>query len=134
METKEIETISTILLVPLFLCGLIFSSPSFAVATLLGGALMIANFTLLNRGMRSVLLGKQKKKRFFIQYTLRFTLLATAIYLALSWDKINIAGFVAGLSVVFLGIVVGAARNSFLIKKPPETNRNKQIKSGETGI
>lgn len=119
MEIKEIETISTILLLPLFLCGLIFSSLSFAIATLLGGALMIANFMLLNRGMRSVLLGKQKKKKFFIQYALRFALLVTAIYLALYWDRINIAGFIVGLSVVFLGVVVSAARNSFLTTKAP---------------
>ena len=119
MEIKEIETISTILLLPLFLCGLIFSSLSFAIATFLGGALMIANFTLLNRGMRGVLLGKQKKKKFFIQYALRFALLVTAIYLVLYWDRINIAGFIVGLSVVFLGIVVSAARNNFLTTKAP---------------
>ena len=119
MEIKEIETTSTILLLPLFLCGLIFSSLSFALAAVLGGVLMIANFMLLNRGMRGILLGKQKKKKFFIQHALRFTLLVTAIYLALYWDRINIAGFIVGLSVVFLGIVVSAARNNFLTTKAP---------------
>ena len=119
MEIKEIETISTILLLPLFLCGLIFSSLSFALATVLGGVLMIANFMLLNRGMRGILLGKQKKKKFFIQYALRFTLLVTAIYLVLYWDRINIAGFIVGLSVVFLGTIVSATRNNFLATKAP---------------
>ena len=119
MEIKEIETISTILLLPLFLCGLIFSSLSFALATVLGGVLMIANFMLLNRGMRGVLLGKQKKEKFFIQYALRFTLLVTAIYLVLYWDRTNIAGFIVGLSVVFLGTIVSATRNNFLATKAP---------------
>lgn len=119
MEIKEIETISTILLLPLFLCGLIFSSLSFALATVLGGVLMIANFMLLNRGMRGILLGKQKKEKFFIQYALRFTLLVTAIYLVLYWDRTNIAGFIVGLSVVFLGTIVSATRNNFLATKAP---------------
>ena len=119
MEIKEIETISTILLLPLFLCGLIFSSLSFALATVLGGFLMIANFMLLNRGMRGILLGKQKKEKFFIQYALRFTLLVTAIYLVLYWDRTNIAGFIVGLSVVFLGTIVSATRNNFLATKAP---------------
>jgi len=119
VEIKEIETISTILLLPLFLCGLIFSSLSFALATVLGGVLMIANFMLLNRGMRGILLGKQKKEKFFIQYALRFTLLVTAIYLVLYWDRTNIAGFIVGLSVVFLGTIVSATRNNFLATKAP---------------
>jgi hypothetical protein len=110
MNIEEIKTISTSLLLALFLLGLLFSF-DFAVAIAIGGILVIANFFLLNRGIEALLLGKQKKIKNFLQYTLRFGLLVLIIYLVFYWKKINIPGFIVGLSVIFLGIVIDSIKN-----------------------
>jgi len=110
MNIEEIKTISTSLLLALFLLGLLFSF-DFAVAIAIGGILVIANFFLLNRGIEALLLGKQKKIKNFLQYTLRFGLLVLIIYLVFYWKKINIPGFIVGLSVIFLGIAIDSIKN-----------------------
>ena len=117
-ETREIEIISTILLLPVFLFGLTLSF-NFAVGTLLGGILATANFFLLNRGIRGVFNEQQKKTRFFFQYTLRFIILVSIIYLVLCWKNIDVAGFIVGLSTIFLGIVLSAIKNKLRPQKRP---------------
>jgi hypothetical protein len=117
VEIKEIEIISAILLLPLFLFGLLFSL-NFAFATTLGGLLTITNLFFLNRGMRGMLADKQKKIKFFLQYTLRFVLLISVVYLLLYRGRIDTAGFIVGLSVVFLGILIHSIKNNFLSPKP----------------
>ena len=120
MEIKEIEIISAVLLLPLFLFGLLFS-PGFAFATTLGGLLMITNLFFLNRGMRGMLAEKQKKIKFFLQYTLRFVLLMSIIYLLLYREKVDVRGFVVGLSVVFWGILIYFIKNNFLSARPRQS-------------
>jgi hypothetical protein len=110
METREVEIISAILILPAFLGGLFFSL-NFAMATALGGLLMTINFFLLNRGIKRALLDQKRKTKFFIQYAARFVFLVLVIYLVIYFKKINIAGFVVGLSIIFWGIVVSSLKN-----------------------
>jgi hypothetical protein len=128
-ETKEIENISLILLLSLFLLGLILSI-DFAVGILLGGTLATVNFFLLNRGIRGALAGQQKKARFFFLYAFRFIALVAIIYLVLFWKKINVAGLIVGLSSIFMGIVIHAVKNKLCQKKSPaEPNKKDQRKN-----
>ena len=118
VKNKEIEVASLILLVPLVLLGLLLSF-SFAAGTALGGGLMILNFFFLNRGIQGLFQGKQKKWRFFLEYAARLIVLMAVIYLVIYWNKVNLGGFVVGLSVVFLGITANSLRNRKAPKQPP---------------
>lgn len=116
MEIKKIEATSTIILLPLFLVGLLFSL-NFAISTTLGGLIMITNLFFLSRGIQGVFSGKQRKLAFFLQHTLRLVLLISIIYLFFCWKKIDIAGFVVGLSIVFWGILVCVIKENLLPTK-----------------
>jgi hypothetical protein len=120
VETKEVEIVSALILLPMFLFGLVFSL-SFAMGTVVGGALVTINFYLLNRGIKGMFLGRQKKIKFLLQYMVRFVLLALIVYLVIYLEKINVAGFIVGLSAVFLGIVICLIKNEHKAGGTPRT-------------
>lgn len=99
---------SSILLVVLSVCGLLFISGSFAVGVVAGGIAAIANSHWLYRILqRAMGLPAQQAVRFAqARYMLRLAILAIIISILIIYVKINIFGLLLGLSVLVITIII----------------------------
>lgn len=98
---------STILLLVLIACGLLFISNSFAIGVAAGGIAAIANshwlYRILQRAMK---LPAQRAVRFVqARYALRLAILAIIVSILIVYVKINIFGLLLGLSVLVISII-----------------------------
>ncbi|MGA7828042.1 MAG: ATP synthase subunit I [Geobacteraceae bacterium] len=98
---------SSILLLVLTVCGLLFISGSFAVGVVAGGLAAIANshwlYRILQRAMK---LPAQRAIRFVqTRYALRLAILAVIVSILILYAKINIFGLLLGLSVLVIAII-----------------------------
>ncbi|MGB9680766.1 MAG: hypothetical protein ACPLYC_01010, partial [Minisyncoccia bacterium] len=114
MTIKDLEVISGLLLIPLFLVGLLFSI-QFALATTIGGLLIITNLFFIDKGIERFLFCKKKKKIFFfIQHIFRFLVLLSIIYFFIFFKILNTTGFIVGLTIIFWGLLVYIIKNHFI--------------------
>lgn len=88
-------------------CWLVFSL-QVAISLLIGGVLVNLSFALLRKDLTALLAGPQQavKARFFIKYYARFTVLAVILFFLIKHQKVHTMGLLAGLSSVFLSIVI----------------------------
>lgn len=98
---------SSILLVVLTLCGLIFVSTSFALGVVAGGLAAMVNCHWLYRILqRAMGLPAQQAVRFAqARYALRLAILALLVSILIIYVKINIFGLLLGLSVLVITII-----------------------------
>ncbi|GAB4227489.1 MAG: hypothetical protein OHK0028_00210 [Deltaproteobacteria bacterium] len=86
--------------------------------TLLGGAagagIAYGNFFLLRKILEKAFAGGGTvRKGFVVQYVLKFLGLIGVIYLVVRYGGLDTAGFLLGLSALFLGILLEAVARSF---------------------
>jgi hypothetical protein len=98
---------SSLLLILLTVCGLLFISGSFAIGVVAGGIAAIANshwlYRILQRAMK---LPPQRAVRFVqTRYALRLAILAVIVSILIIYVKINIFGLLLGLSVLVISII-----------------------------
>lgn len=99
---------SSLLLVLLTVCGLVFISASFAVGVAAGGIAAIANSHWLHRTLqRAMGLPAPQAVRFTqLRYALRLAILAILVSFLIIYVKINIFGLLLGLSVLVITIIM----------------------------
>jgi hypothetical protein len=98
---------SSILLVLLTACGLLFISNSFAIGVVAGGIAAIANSHWLYRILQHAMkLPAQRAVRFVqARYALRLAILAVLVSILIIYVKINVFGLLLGLSVLVISII-----------------------------
>ena len=79
-----------------------------------GAAIAYGNFFLIRRILEKALSGGGAvNKAFVVQYTLKFLGLIAVIFLAVRYGGFDVAGFLLGLSSLFLGVLFEALGRSF---------------------
>jgi len=79
-----------------------------------GAAIAYGNFFLIRRILEKALSGGGAvNKAFVVQYTLKFLGLIAVIFLAVRYGGFDVAGFLLGLSSLFLGVLFEALARSF---------------------
>lgn len=98
---------STVLLLILVACGLLFVSGSFALGVAAGGIAALTNCHWLYRILqRAMGLPARQAVRFAqMRYVLRLAILAVVISILIVFFKINIFGLLLGLSVLVITII-----------------------------
>lgn len=112
-EIEKIEIFSIIFLLLLFLIGLIISI-KFAIGTTIGGILVILNFHLIKKGIKKIFENKKRKNIYILQHFLRFVLILFIIYILFYINKIDITGFIIGISSIFWGIFIFYLKKIFV--------------------
>lgn len=79
-----------------------------------GAGIAYGNFFLIRKILERAFAGAGTvNKKFVVQYVLKFLGLIGVIYLVVRYGGLDTAGFLLGLSALFLGIVLEAAARSF---------------------
>ncbi len=98
-----------ILLCGLIVLGVIALSGRFGMlpGAALGAALAYANFILIRVILEKAFAGGGSvNKGFVVQYILKFLALAAAVWLIVRSGRFDLVGFLAGLSSLFLGVLL----------------------------
>ncbi len=98
-----------ILLCGLIVLGVIALSGRFGMlpGAALGAALAYANFILIRVILEKAFAGGGSvNKGFVVQYVLKFLALAAAVWLIVRSGRFDLLGFLAGLSSLFLGVLL----------------------------
>lgn len=105
---KTIQLFNWLILVFMTLFGWYFAGQVFAVSLLLGGLIATISFWLLKKDLTGLLQGSLQavKPRFFIKYYIRLAVIGIILFMLVSSERIDIIGLLAGLSVVFLSIML----------------------------
>jgi predicted outer membrane lipoprotein len=106
-ETRKlvaIEKRSVQILIVFLLTSLWFQSWSIFLGLLLGGAVAVLNFCWLGMIMEKVFF--ERKRLHGIQILIKFIVLGTLIFLIVQYTKVNPIALTAGLSTLFLGILI----------------------------
>lgn len=104
---KRIELISLALWAGFCIISLPLLGTKFALGVLLGGAVCLANYSLLwKHAKSSVTLAAKQGKAFMIKrYILRLTLTGAVLYMLIAVLHIDILGLLLGLSVIMFGVM-----------------------------
>lgn len=96
--------------------GLLFGSLRFASGVLAGGVLAIANFYWLRSILvRAFRLQPEEAPRFALfRYIVRLALLAAAVFVLITYCRVDIFGLLLGLSVLVINII---ALSIYMISK-----------------
>ena len=120
MVEKELQNIKTFNWVVLFILGAlsgVFMTVEFTLGVILGGLIIIANFSLLHRTMRSAFSdqGAMKGKRMALiaKFYFRLVIMGLIIYILIVNGWVNPLGLTVGLSVVVLSILTFGIRAAF---------------------
>ena len=97
--------------------SLIFMSAAFTWGIVLGGLLIIANFSVLQRTIRNSfsLEGEMKSNKMAIvaKYYFRLALLGIIILAAIASGRVNPVGLTLGLSIVVISIIATGIEAAF---------------------
>lgn len=78
-----------------------------------GAAVAWVNFFLIRKILEKAFGGGTVGKGFAVQYVLKFLALVAVVYLVVRSGRFDVAGFLIGLSALFLGVAAEAAVRSF---------------------
>jgi len=111
---RKLSVQNWVILMILGVVSFLLMSPKFTLGLLLGGLIIIANFFLLQRNIRSAFtaVGTLEKGKAYVigKFYLRFTALAVMIYLLLRQGWVNPIGLLTGLSILIFSIFTIAGR------------------------
>jgi hypothetical protein len=122
----RVEKIGFLLVGVATLVSLLFQDRAMVLGVGLGSALAALNFSALRRILQGIFTGKNPRKQLFlgILLTIKFALLATAIYLIIKFIPISAIAFIIGISVVVMAIFVEGFRIAFC---EPTHQRNEEV-------
>ncbi len=112
MVGKKLQEIKTFNWIILFILGAlsgIFMTVQFTLGVILGGLMIIANFSLLHHTMRSAFsdqgVMKGKKMALIAKFYFRLAIMGLIIYILITNGWVNPLGLAVGLSIVVLSIL-----------------------------
>ena len=120
MIGNKLQDIKTFNWVVLFILGAvsgIFMEVQFTLGVILGGLIIIANFSLLHHTMRKAFSDqsamKGKKMALIAKFYFRLAIMGLIIYILITNGWVNPLGLVVGLSIVVLSILNFGIRAAF---------------------
>jgi len=120
MLGKKLQDIKTFNWVILFILGAlsgVFMEVQFTLGVILGGLIIIANFSLLHHTMRNAFSDqsavKGKKMALIAKFYFRLAIMGLIIYILITEAWVNPVGLVVGLSIVVLSILNFGIRAAF---------------------
>lgn len=111
--SKYLSTQGWFILFALAAFSYFFMSPAFTLGVILGGMIVIANFSFLQYTIRSAFSSEgmiNKKKAIVAQYYFRLAILGIIIYILATNEWVDMMGLFIGLSIVVINIVIIAVR------------------------
>jgi len=85
-------------------------SASITLGVILGGLIIIANFSVFQRTVRAAFSSegrmKMTKKSIIVKYYLRLLVLGTIIYILIKYGRVDPVGLAFGLSTVVISILI----------------------------
>ena len=120
MTGNKLQDIKTFNWVVLFILGAVsgvFMEIQFTLGVILGGLIIIANFSLLHHTMRKAFSDqsamKGKKMALIAKFYFRLAIMGLIIYILITNGWVNPLGLVVGLSIVVLSILNFGIRAAF---------------------
>jgi hypothetical protein len=120
MTGNKLQDIKTFNWVVLFILGAVsgvFMEVQFTLGVILGGLIIIANFSLLHHTMRKAFSDqsamKGKKMALIAKFYFRLAIMGLIIYILITNGWVNPLGLVVGLSIVVLSILNFGIRAAF---------------------
>jgi len=97
--------------------GYLFMSRSFTLGIILGGIIIILNFSFLQstiiRAFQKKSVNRRKKSALIAQSFLRLFFLGSIIFFLLKYDLVDPIGLAIGLSIIFFSIVSMGISSAF---------------------
>jgi hypothetical protein len=125
LTPRRLKLANWLVLAVLLLAGLLWQGREFALGVLVGGLVVVINFHLLHRTLRSTLERvdgqaeetKGRARAFFAaRQILRFFALLAIIYLLVRHGWVNIFGLLVGLSTVVITLILAAIHEMIKLK------------------
>jgi hypothetical protein len=122
---RHLKVANWVVLALLTVAGFLWQSREFALGVLVGGLLVVANFHLLHRTLRSTLervtpaapeSQAWARASFAARQLFRFFGLLAIIYLLVRYSWVNIFGLLLGLSTVVLTLILAAVHEAIKLK------------------
>ncbi len=114
---QDIKTFNWIILFILGAASGIFMTVQFTLGVILGGLIIIANFSLLHHTMRCAFsdqgVMKSKKMALIAKFYFRLAIMGLIIYILITNGWVNPLGLAVGLSIVVLSILNFGIRAAF---------------------
>ena len=105
----KLATQNWIILMILGLASFFFMSSGFTLGVILGGLLIIANFSLLQHTVRHAFSSesamKTKKPVMILKYYFRLAIMGIIIYILITRELVNPIGLTVGLSIIVISII-----------------------------
>ncbi|MCP4579219.1 MAG: ATP synthase subunit I [Deltaproteobacteria bacterium] len=116
-KLQDIKTFNWIILFILSAVSGIFMTAQFTLGVVLGGLIIIANFSLLHQTMRKAFadqaIMKSKKMALIAKFYFRLAIMGLIIYILITNGWVNPLGLAVGLSIVVLSILNFGIRAAF---------------------
>ena len=116
--SKYLKAQGWVILLVLGSLSFFFMSPDFTLGVVLGGLIIIANFSALQSSIRSAFTPEgtmlNKKNAIVTKYYLRLAILGIIIYILVTTKIVSVLGLVVGLSIIVINILILGIR--FAIK------------------
>ena len=116
-KLQDIKTFNWIILFILSAVSGIFMTAQFTLGVILGGLIIIANFSLLHHTMRKAFsdqaIMKSKKMAVIAKFYFRLAIMGLIIYILITNGWVNPLGLAVGLSIVVLSILNFGIRAAF---------------------
>jgi len=116
-KLQDIKTFNWVILLILGAASGIFMTVHFTLGVILGGLIIIANFSLLHNTMRNAFSDqgamKGKKMALIAKFYFRLAIMGLIIYILITNGWVNPLGLAVGLSIVVLSILNFGIRAAF---------------------
>ncbi len=116
-KLQDIKIFNWVILFILSALSGVFMEVQFTLGVILGGLIIIANFSLLHHTMRSAFSDqgamKGKKMALIAKFYFRLAIMGLIIYILITEAWVNPVGLVVGLSIVVLSILNFGIRAAF---------------------
>ncbi|MCF8129155.1 MAG: ATP synthase subunit I [Deltaproteobacteria bacterium] len=114
---QDIKTFNWVILLILGAASGLFMTVQFTLGVILGGLIIIANFSLLHKTMRNAFSDqgamKGKKMALIAKFYFRLAIMGLIIYILITNGWVNPLGLAVGLSIVVLSILNFGIRAAF---------------------
>ncbi|MCD6294276.1 MAG: ATP synthase subunit I [Deltaproteobacteria bacterium] len=116
-KLQDIRTFNWVILLILSALSGVFMEAQFTLGVVLGGLIIIANFSILQRSVRMAFSDqgamKGKKIALIVKFYFRLAIMGLILYILITGGWVNPLGLAVGLSVVVLSILNFGIRAAF---------------------
>ncbi len=116
-KLQDIRTFNWIILLILSALSGVFMEAQFTLGVVLGGLIIIANFSILQRSVRMAFSDqgamKGKKIALIVKFYFRLAIMGLILYILITGGWVNPLGLAVGLSIVVLSILNFGIRAAF---------------------